>query len=265
MDLSKIPPGLELPKGIPARLRFDSPEDARQHRKKMLVAAFRLFDKFGFNEGVAGHITARDPELLDHFWVNPFGVDFGSIKVSDLILCNHEGKVVEGKYSVNRAAFAIHSEVHHARPDVVAAAHAHSVYGKAFSCLGRKLEPLTQDACAFFEDHGLYSDYGGVANDVEEGRRIAQAVGNYKAAILMNHGLLTCGQSVEEAVWWFITMERSCQAQLLAEATQTPRTAIDRETALKVKAEIGFSIAGLYQFQPLLQKIQREIPNLWEE
>jgi hypothetical protein len=69
MDLSQIPPGLELPKGIPARLRFASHEDARQHRKKMLVAAFRLFDKFGFNEGVAGHITAQDPEFTDHFWV----------------------------------------------------------------------------------------------------------------------------------------------------------------------------------------------------
>jgi ribulose-5-phosphate 4-epimerase/fuculose-1-phosphate aldolase len=265
MDLSQIPPGLELPKGIPARLRFESHEDAREHRKKMLVAAFRLFDKFGFNEGVAGHITARDPERTDHFWVNGFGVDFGSIKVSDLILVNHEGQVVEGKYSVNRAAFAIHSQVHTARPDVVAAAHAHSIYGKAFSCLGKKLDPITQDACAFFEDHALYSDYGGVANDTEEGERIAKALGKNKAAILQNHGLLTVGQSVEEAVWWFITMERSCQAQLLAEATTQKTLKIDPETAAKVRQEIGFPIAGLYQFQPLLQKIQREIPNLFHE
>lgn len=265
MDTSQIPPGLSLPKGIPARLRFDSPEDAREHRKKMLVAAFRLFDKFGFNEGVAGHITARDPEKTDHFWVNGFGVDFGSMKISDLILCNHDGEVVEGNYSVNRAAFAIHSQVHHARPDVVAAAHAHSIYGKAFSCLGKKLDPITQDACAFFEDHGLYSDFGGVANDTDEGRRIAEAVGKTKAAVLQNHGLITVGQSVEEAVWWFITMERSCQAQLVAEATGHPTIKIDRETALKVRAEIGFPIAGLYQFQPLLQKIQREIPNLYDE
>ena len=263
MDPSQLPPGLELPKGIPARLRFDSPADARLHRKKMLVAAFRLFDRFGFNEGVAGHITARDPEKLDHFWVNPFGIDFGSIKISDLILCNHQGEVVEGKYSVNRAAFAIHSQVHQARADVVAAAHAHSVYGKAFSCLGKLLDPITQDACAFFEDHGLYSEFGGVANDLAEGQRIAKAVGKYKAAVLQNHGLITVGQSVEEAVWWFITMERSCQAQLAAEATGQVTIKIDRDTALKVRAEIGFSIAGLYQFQPLLQKIQREIPDLY--
>lgn len=261
----EAPQTLQLPKGIPIRLQFSSVEEARLHRKQMLVASFRLFDRFGFNEGVAGHITARDPELTDHFWVNGFGVDFGSIKMSDLILCNHHGDVVEGNYSVNRAAFAIHSQVHLARPDVVAAAHAHSVYGKAFSCLGKLLDPLTQDACAFFEDHGHYNDFGGVANDIEEGQRIAHAVGSYKAAILQNHGLITVGQSVEEAVWWFITMERSCQAQLLAEATGNSTIKVDRETALKVRAEIGFPLAGYFQFQPLLQKIQREIPNLFNE
>ncbi len=263
MDTSKIPAGFTAPKGIPIKLQFASHAEARLHRQQMMVAAFRLFDKFGFNEGVAGHITARDPEKPDHFWVNGFGVDFGSIKISDLILCDHEGKVLEGKYSVNRAAFAIHSQVHLARPDVVAAAHAHSIYGKSFSSLGRLLDPLTQDACAFFEDHGLYNDYGGVANDVEEGQRIAKAIGNYKAAILQNHGLLTCGQTVEEAVWWFITMERSCQAQLLAEQTGSKPIKIDRTTALKTRAELGFPLAGYFQFQPLLQKIQREIPNIY--
>jgi ribulose-5-phosphate 4-epimerase/fuculose-1-phosphate aldolase len=202
MDTTQIPQGFSLPKGITLKLQFDTLEEARQHRKKMLVAAFRLFDKFGFNEGVAGHITARDPELTDHFWVNGFGVDFGSMKTSDLILCNHHGEVVEGKYSVNKAAFAIHSQVHLARPEVVAAAHAHSIYGKSFSSLGKLLDPITQDACAFFEDHGLYDNFGGVANDVEEGHRIAKAVGNYKAAILQNHGLITVGNTVEEAVWW---------------------------------------------------------------
>lgn len=259
------PPIANLPQGIPIKLAFDSLEEARLHRKKMLVAAFRLFDRFGFNEGVAGHITARDPELTDHFWVNGFGVDFGSIKLSDLILCNHNGEVVEGKYSVNRAAFAIHSQVHLARPEVVAAAHAHSIYGKSFSCLGKLLDPITQDACAFFEDHGLYNDYGGVANDVEEGQRIAAAVSNYKAAILQNHGLITVGHTVEEAAWWFITMERSCQAQLLAEATNNKTIKIDKETAIKTRAELGYPLAGYFQFQPLLQKIMREIPNIFEE
>jgi len=128
---------------------FNSVEEERLHRKQRLAAAFRLFSRFGFDEGVAGHITARDPELKDHFWVNPFAMHFGHIRVSDLILVNDKGEVVEGDRPVNTAAFVIHSQVHAARPDVVAAAHAHSTYGKTWSSLGRLLDPLTQDACAF--------------------------------------------------------------------------------------------------------------------
>ena len=67
-----------------------------------------MFDYFGFNEGVAGHITYRDPEFKDHFWVNPLGVHFSQISVSDLLLVNHDGKVVQGDRDVNVAAFAIH-------------------------------------------------------------------------------------------------------------------------------------------------------------
>ena len=173
-------------------------EEERTHRKQRLAGAFRLFGAFGFSEGVAGHITARDPILTDHFWVNPFGMHFSLIRVSDLSLVNHHGEVVEGDYHVNRAAFAIHSQVHAARPDVVAAAHAHSIYGKSWSSLGRLLDPLTQDACAFYEEHGLFDDYTGVVYDTEEGRRIGEALGNKKAAILRNHGLMTVGQTVDE-------------------------------------------------------------------
>ena len=166
-----------------------------------MAAAFRLFDRFGFNEGVAGHLTARDPERPDCFWVNPFGLSFGLIRASDLILVNHEGEVVEGDWPVNMAAFAIHSQVHAARPDVQAAAHTHSKAGRAWSTLGRLLDPITQDACSFFEDHGLFDDYTGVVIDVEEGKRIAHALGDNKAAILRNHGMLTVGHSVDEAAW----------------------------------------------------------------
>ena len=137
---------------IPALPKFATVEEERRHRKQRLAAAFRLFAKFGFDEGVAGHITARDPERTDHFWVNPFGVHFRQIRASDLILVNASGEVVKGNRLVNIAAFAIHSSIHHARPDVVAAAHSHSLHGKVWATLGRLLDPITQDACAFFED-----------------------------------------------------------------------------------------------------------------
>ena len=239
-------------------------EDAAQerlHRKQRLAATFRLFARYGFDEGVAGHVTARDPEKLDHFWVNPFGMYFGQIRASDLILVNHEGEVVEGDRPVNSAAFAIHSQVHAARPDAVGAAHSHSMHGKAWSSLGRLLDPLTQDACAFYEDHALFDDYTGVVLDLEEGRRIASTLGDKKAIILRNHGLLTVGRSVEEAAWWFITLERTCQAQLLAQAAGKP-VLINPESARLTRSQVGSETAGRFQFQPLYDKIVREEPDL---
>lgn len=247
---------------VPGPPQFENPADQRAYLKKQLAAAFRLFAKFGFDEGVAGHITARDPEKPDHFWVNPFGLDFSLIKASDLVLCNDKGEVVEGKHPmVNRAAFAIHSRIHKARPEVVAAAHSHSMYGKAWSTLGRKLDPITQDACAFYEDHGLFDDYSGVVNELSEGDRIAEALKAHKAVILKNHGLLTVGQTVEEAAWWFITMDRSCQAQILAESVGKP-TMISHEVAAQTHKELGSHLAGWFQFQPLWQRITKEQPDL---
>lgn len=240
---------------------FTSVEEERQHRKVRLAAAFRLFARFGFSEGIAGHITARDPELLDHFWVNPFGLDFSLIRASDLLLVNHDGDIVEGDVAVNQAAFAIHSQVHAARPDVVAAAHAHSVHGKAFSALGQLLRPITQDVCAFHGDHALFDDYTGVVLDPEEGKRIAHALGDNKAAILRNHGLLTVGHSVDEAAWWFITMERSCQAQLLAMAAGD-LVDIDPDQAAKTATQVGHHQAGWLSFQPLFDRIIRAEPDL---
>jgi ribulose-5-phosphate 4-epimerase/fuculose-1-phosphate aldolase len=244
---------------------FENVEDERRHRKQRLAAAFRLFGQFGFDEGVAGHITARDPEQLDHFWVNPFGMNFKHIRVKDLLLVNEQGAVVHGSRPVNAAAFAIHSQVHAARPDVVAAAHAHSVYGKAWSALRRPLDPLTQDSCAFYGDHAVFDDYTGVVLDLQEGKRIAEALGEHKAVILSNHGLLTVGRtSVDEAAWWFITMERTCQAQLLAESAGTP-VLIDPEQAEKTAGQVGGRMAGWMSFQPLYDWIVAAQPDLLEE
>jgi len=243
---------------------FTAAEDDRRHRKQRLAAAFRLFGHFGFDEGIAGHITARDPERLDHFWVNPLGMSFKQVRVRDLILVNDDGDVVEGSWPVNRAAFVIHSQIHAARPEVMSAAHAHSIYGKAWSSLRKPLDPLTQDSCAFYGDHALFDDYTGAVLDLEEGKRLAHALGDNKAVILSNHGLLTVGRTVDEAAWWFITMERTCQAQLLASAAGTP-VLIDPEHARKTASQTGPSMAGWRAFQPLYDWIVEKQPDLLEE
>ncbi len=247
-----------IPYDIPT---FHDVEAERRHRKERLAAAFRIFGKYGFSEGVAGHITVRDPEHTDCFWVNPFGTPFSHIRVSDLLLVSHTGEIMHGEFAVNQAAFAIHSGLHMARPDVIAAAHSHSLYGKAWASLGRPLDAITQDACIFYDDHIVFDDYTGVVNDPEEGKRIAYALGDRSAAILRNHGLLTVGQSVEAATWLFVTMERSCQAQLLAEAAGTP-VIMDDETAAVTHRQVSGNFASWFSAQPLFAQVLREQPDL---
>jgi ribulose-5-phosphate 4-epimerase/fuculose-1-phosphate aldolase len=244
--------------------KFDNFEDERRHRKERLAGALRIFGKFGFSEGVAGHITVRDPEFTDHFWVNPFATSFRQITVSDLILVNHHGEVVYGKRPVNRAAFVLHAAVHAARPDITAAAHSHSVYGKAWSSLGRLLDPITQDSCAFYNDHVLIDDVGGkVVFEIADGVRFAEKFATGKAAIHQNHGLFTAASTVDAAAYWFISMERSCQAQLMAEAAGTPKL-IPHEWAEYTRDNTAHQIAGWLNFQPLWDDIVKSDPDLFD-
>lgn len=133
---------------------FATADAARRYHKQHLAAAFRVFARQGFDEGVAGHISLRDPAEPHHFWINPLSKHFSQIRVSDLVLVDDKGNVLPGgaQLPINGPAFAIHSEIHKARPDVHAACHAHSVYGKAFSTFARPIEPLYQDAIRFYND-----------------------------------------------------------------------------------------------------------------
>ena len=255
-----------LQANMPMPPRFDSVEAERLHRKQRLAAAFRIFGQWGLGEGAAGHITARDPEHPETFWLNPFGVHFSRVKVSNLIRVDHEGEVVEGNHPVNRAAFAIHSRVHQARPDAVAAAHTHGVYGRAFSALGRPLDMINQDVCAFYNDHALYDDYGGVVLDLEEGVRIAEALGPCKAVILRNHGLLTVGGSVDEAAWWYLSMERNCQVQLMADAAARGQALrlVPEASCRQAYSVVGAPFAGWFSFNILYDKLVGETPDFLE-
>ncbi|MFI1966736.1 class II aldolase/adducin family protein [Streptomyces pathocidini] len=240
---------------------YDSAGEERRHRKERLAGALRLFGRYGFEEGVSGHVTVREPELADCFWANPFGMPFGHITVSDLVLVDGDGRVVEGRHRVNQAAFAIHSNVHRARPEVVAVAHSHTTYGRALAALGEPLAPITQDACAFYEDHALYDGCTGVVVDAEEAGGIASALGPRKAVILRNHGLLTVGRSVDAAAWWLIALERACEVQLAARAAGKP-VPIDHDSALRIRDQLGTDLAAWINYQPLWQEISRAEPDL---
>jgi len=269
-DSTPLEPGLSVIEGMEQKLKFpqppkfDNPYDEREYLKGRLAAGFRIFGKYGFDEGVAGHITVRDPVEKDTFWVNPFGVSFSLIKKSDLIRVNAAGKVIDGGpvRLLNTAAYMIHHAVHEARPDANAAAHSHTIYGRAFCTLGRTLDTITQDSCAFHNDHVLYESLNGVVFAEEEGKNIAKALGNNKAALLANHGLLTVGETIEAAVFWFISMDKCCHAQLLADAAAGGRghqtVKIDEEDAAYTYKAVGSPFAGWFSAKPLFDLIHKE-------
>ena len=190
------------------------PAELRTHRKRRLALAYRVFGAMGWGALGDGHISARDPERPDCFWLGRYGVPFRFMTTDDLVLVRPDG-TVEGGH-INVAAYYIHGPLHEARPDVVAAAHCHTPYGTPFSALVTKLTPISQEACAFFDDHEIFDDEEVNIGSTDGGKRIAAAIGEARAAILRNHGLLTVGQSVDSAVGYFLMMERSAEVQVKA-------------------------------------------------
>ena len=176
---------------------------------------------------------------------------------------DHDGNILAGEGPINQAGFAIHSAIHKARPDVVAAAHSHSMYGKAWSTLGRLLDPITQDSCFFYENHVLFEDFSGVVLDTSEGDRIAAALGDKRAAILQNHGILAVGKSVESAVASYVSFENACHTQLLAEAAGTIKP-ISPEIARRTAGQARGDDPGAYGFRPLWERVRREQPDCLE-
>lgn len=242
MPVEASDPATSLPDTIdgvgflaPPPSSFKSKYEEREYLKGRLAAAFCIFGYFNLTEGAARHITARDPVEPDTFWVNPFGVDFNLITKSSLLRVTYDGKIVNpGTVGVlNKPAFTIHGAIYAARPDVVCAAHTHSVYGRAICALGKPLDMLTLEACMFYDvchfkcpielivplshsllnlnqDYYIY-DSKGVVLASDDGEAVAKALGGKKAAILKNHGLLTTGSTIEEIVHWFYTLEKVCQ------------------------------------------------------
>ncbi|KAG9786110.1 class II aldolase, partial [Aureobasidium melanogenum] len=231
---------------------FDNLLHKRRWQLEHMAGAFRVFARKGYTEGTSGHISVRDQINPDTFWINPLGYHFALLKASDMVHVDELGNVIGGnRAAINVAGFMIHSAIHRARPDVHAACHTHSVYGKAWSTFGKPLDIVNQDACMFWNNHVVYSTFGGMVLEKEEGERIAAALGpRAKAAILQNHGILTVGGTVDEAAAYYTLFERACQIQLLIESTGLEKVIIsDKEAEYTQKA--GIDPEALYtDFQP---------------
>jgi ribulose-5-phosphate 4-epimerase/fuculose-1-phosphate aldolase len=232
---------------------FGTAAEERRYRLERLAGVCRIFGRFGFAEGLLGHITVRDPEHADLLWVNPVGVSFRQIKVSDLIQVNHNGDVLVGERPVNPVGLLLHSAIHEARPKIVAVCHAHSLCGKAWSSLGRLLDPITQDACVLFGHQALIREPR-VSLNRDDAKRFAAALGRHRLAIQVGHGLFSTGLTVDEAAWWFICMERACQVQFLAESVGEPEK-WPEPAARALANSLGSAEFGWLSFQTLWDEI----------
>ncbi|MEE4238895.1 MAG: class II aldolase/adducin family protein [Anderseniella sp.] len=182
-----------------------------------LAAAYRLVAHFGLDDSIFTHISGRAPkEEAEHgFLINPFGLRFDEVTASNLVTVDLDGNIIRDEYGagINAAGFTIHSAVHAARPEVGCVLHTHTVAGVAISSMKDGILPLNQWSLQFY-NRVAFHDYEGIALDLAERERLVADLGDAKAMILRNHGLLTCGGTVGEAFALMYNLERTCKAQL---------------------------------------------------
>lgn len=229
-----------------------SPDEIRAQRKRDVALGYRILAAQRWGDTGDGHISARDPERTDHFWVLRWGVSFHEATVEDLVLIGPDGAIVEGIGSggINVAAYYIHGPILAARPEAVSATHVHTGWGTPFAAERRPLLPITQESCVFFEDHALFDDEEVQIQDTDGGRRIAEALGQNRSVILANHGLLTVGLSVAEAVGSFVLMERVAEAHMKARDAKP----ISAEAARYAKQDLIQYGAGVPAFHSLISR-----------
>jgi len=207
---------------VPRIPKYANVDEERQANLERMACALRVLSRKGFQQAAAGHMSYRDPANPHLMWLNPVFRTISTIQASDFVCVDEDGYVTEhgNQAVVNSAGVFIHLGVHKARPDVKSAVHLHSENGVTWSCFGKPLDMLNQDACAFVDNQAIVK-FGGIVTAHEEGSRIAQHLGDDKTCcILENHGLLTVGETPDEAAYRFILMDKLCGEQLKAEAAE---------------------------------------------
>ena len=181
-----------------------------------LACAYRMVAHYGWDDLIFTHLSVRIPGPEHHFLLNPYNLMFEEVTASSLIKVDVHGNPVEPTpFITNPAGFTIHSAVHMAREDAHAVIHLHTPAGQAVSAQGDGLMPLTQAAMLVREDLA-YHDYEGIAVDLDERERIVADLGAKNLMLLRNHGSMAVGESVGEAFIRLYTLERACQAQVMA-------------------------------------------------
>ncbi len=211
-----------------------------------LAAVHRIAVLEGWHEGTWNHFSARVPGRANRLLLTPGRTHFSRVQASNLLLVDAKGRVVEGSGTPNISAWAIHRAIYLARPDVGCALHAHPPYATALSCLeGWRMQVRAgQDAAKFYRRVAYY-DYRGTVTAEEEGDEIAAALGDHRALIMANHGVLVVGTTIEEAVLYLLVLERACRTELLALSTGRAIGRIPKRVARAVSdGEPGFGELG---------------------
>ncbi len=181
-----------------------------------LAALYRLVAHHRMTDLIYTHISARVPGPEHHFLINRYGVLFHRMRASDLVKVDLDGVVLEPMSPrVNAAGVTIHSAIHMARDDLTCVIHTHTSAGIAVSAQKAGLLPISQHALKFYGKLS-YHGYEGVALDLDERDRLVADLGDNRAMILRNHGLLVAGRTIAEAFNAIYYLERACQAQVAA-------------------------------------------------
>ena len=223
------------PKEIPVRERVSAEEwDMRVN----LAAAYRVAAHMRWTDLIYTHISARVPGGKPHFLLNAFGLMWDEVNASNLVTVDYDGEIVDDPTGLgcNRAGFVIHSAIHKARLEVNCVMHTHTAAGIGVSAQEQGLLPLSQHAMRLTGNVG-YHDYEGAALELDERERLVADMGSRMTMILRNHGLLTAGHTVREAVDYMYYLERACQAQIAAMAGGAKLVMPSKAVAEKVAAQ----------------------------
>ncbi len=195
---------------------------SEQLAREDLAAVYRLIAHFGMDDIIHTHVSARLPDEPDKLLINRYGDLFREVTPDSLAVIDHQGNQVRGQQvPINTAGIVIHTAIHEARPDAACVVHTHTVAGVAVSCMADGLLPLNQTALLFYNQIG-YHEFEGIALDRAEQERLVADLGNNRAMILRNHGLLTVGRTIGEAFALMYNLEQSCRIQLAAQASGRP-------------------------------------------
>lgn len=232
-----------------------------------LAAAYRLVAKLGLDDLIYTHLSVRVPGPEMHFLLNPYGLLFEEVTATSLIKVDLNGDVIEstGEFPHNPAGFVVHSAIHRSGDDRVCVFHAHSANAMAVSSLECGLLPMSLWAMPYYQRLS-YHDYEGPPVRLDERDRIIARLGDTKAMLMHNHGILTVGKTVAEAFIYMYYLERACEIQIKAQSTGQ-KIIIPSHDVCEYSARLRYSqeqlteLPGQLEWQALMRKLDRDDPS----